>query len=113
WEAEHGTIPAGAWLLLRTDWSKRTEREAFLNAREDGAHSPGFHPDAVRFLANERDVRGVGVETVGTDAGQAATFDPPFPAHNIMQGSGRFGLASLANLDKLPPTGAILIAAPL
>jgi kynurenine formamidase len=113
WEGEHGQIPAGAWLLLRTDWSKRTGREAFLNAREDGAHSPGFHPDAVRFLANERDVLGVGVETVGTDAGQAATFDPPFPAHNIMQGSGRFGLASLTNLDKLPATGAIVIAAPL
>jgi kynurenine formamidase len=50
---------------------------------------------------------------VGTDAGQAAGFDPPFPAHNIMQGSGRFGLASLANLDQLPPTGAVVIAAPL
>jgi kynurenine formamidase len=67
----------------------------------------------VRFLAHERDVLGVGVETVGTDAGQAAGFDPPFPAHNVMQGSGRFGLASLANLDQLPPTGAVVIAAPL
>jgi isatin hydrolase len=112
WEAEHGPIPAGAWLLLRSDWSKRQGRDAFLNAREDGPHSPGFHPDAVRLLA-ERDVLGVGVETVGTDAGQAATFDPPFPAHNLMQGSGRFGLASLTNLDKLPPTGSIVIAAPL
>ena len=56
---------------------------------------------------------GVGVETVGTDAGQAATFDPPFPNHYLMHGSGKFGLASLYNLDQLPPTGAILIAAPL
>lgn len=113
WEAAHGGIPAGAWFLLRTDWSKRQGRAAFLNAREDGSHSPGFTPDAVRFLTTERDILGVGVETVGTDAGQAATFDPPFPAHNMMQGSGRFGLASLTNLDKLPPTGAIVIAAPL
>lgn len=113
WEGEHGKIPAGAWLLLRTDWSKRQGREAFLNAREDGAHSPGFHPDCVRFLAMERDVLGVGVETVGTDAGQAATFDPPFPAHNMMQGNGKFGLASLCNLDQLPATGAVVIAAPL
>lgn len=113
WEAEHGRIPAGSWLLMRTDWSKRKGREAFLNIREDGAHSPGFTPDCVRFLAFERDVLGVGVECVGTDAGQAASFDPPFPAHNIMHGSGRFGLASLANLDQLPPTGAIVIAAPL
>lgn len=113
WEGEHGHIEAGSWLLFRTDWSKRTGRTAFLNADEQGPHTPGFHPDCVRFLAYERDVLGVGVETVGTDAGQAAGFDPPFPAHNIMQGSGRFGLASLANLDQLPAKGAIVIAAPL
>lgn len=113
WEGEHGKIPAGAWLLLRTDWSKRQGREAFLNAQADGPHSPGFQPDCVRFLAMERDVLGVGVETVGTDAGQAATFDPPFPAHTIMQGNSKFGLASLCNLDQLPATGAVVIAAPL
>lgn len=113
WEGDHGKIPAGAWLLLRTDWSKRQGREAFLNAKADGPHSPGFHPDCVRFLAMERDVLGVGVETVGTDAGQAASFDPPFPAHNLMQGNGKFGLASLCNLDQLPATGAVVIAAPL
>lgn len=113
WEGEHGKIPAGAWLLLRTDWSKRQGKEAFLNAKADGPHSPGFHPDCVRFLAVERNVLGVGVETVGTDAGQAATFDPPFPAHNLMQGNGKFGLASLCNLDQLPATGAVVIAAPL
>ncbi|HXF60818.1 MAG TPA: cyclase family protein, partial [Caldilineaceae bacterium] len=113
WEARHGQIPAGAWLLLRTGWSKRQGRAAFLNAGEDGPHSPGFHPDSLRYLAQERDVLGVGVETVGTDAGQAGGFEPPFPAHNIMHGAGKFGLASLCNLDQLPPTGAVVIAAPL
>lgn len=113
WEGEHGKIPAGAWLLLRTDWSKRLDPTAFLNIKEDGPHSPGFTADCVRFLAHERDVLGVGVETVGTDAGQAGGFDPPFPAHNIMHGAGKFGLASLCNLDQLPPTGAIIITAPL
>ena len=113
WEAQHGRIPQGAWVLLRTGWSKRTDPEAFLNAGPDGAHAPGFHKDASRFLAYERDVLGVGVETVGTDAGQAGTFDPPFPNHTIMHGAGKFGLASLCNLDQLPATGAIVIAAPL
>jgi kynurenine formamidase len=113
WEGQHGKIPAGAWLLLRTDWSKRTGREAFLNAREDGPHSPGLEPDCVQFLANDRDVLGLGVETVGTDAGQAGGFDPAFPAHTLMHGAGKLGLASLNNLDQLPPTGAIVIAAPL
>ncbi|MCB0144996.1 MAG: cyclase family protein, partial [Caldilineaceae bacterium] len=69
--------------------------------------------DCLRFLAHERDVVGVGVETVGTDAGQAGGFDPAFPAHNIMHGAGKLGLASLCNLDKLPPTGAVILAAPL
>jgi kynurenine formamidase len=113
WEAGYGRIPAGAWVLMRTDWSKRTDPAEYLNASDTGTHTPGWTADCVRLLANERDVLGAGVETVGTDAGQAFAFDPPFPCHNIMHGSGRLGLASLCNLDQLPPTGAIVIAAPL
>jgi kynurenine formamidase len=113
WEREHGKIPAGAWVLLRTGWSTRTDPAAFLNLAADGPHSPGFAAAASRLLAHDRDVLGVGVETIGTDAGQAATFDPPFPNHTIMHGAGKSGLASLCNLDQLPATGAIVIAAPL
>ena len=113
WEAKFGRIPSHSWVLLRTDWSKRTGAKDFLNVAPDGPHSPGFHVTASQLLANERDVLGVGVETVGTDAGQAGTFDPPFPNHGTMHGAGRFGLASLRNLDQLPATGSIVIAAPL
>ena len=113
WEKEHGRIAAGSWVLLRTGWSTRRGADAFLNVGPDGPHSPGFHRSASELLARDRDVLGVGVETVGTDAGQAGTFDPPFPNHATMHGAGKFGLASLANLDQLPPTGAIVIAAPL
>ncbi len=114
WEGEHGRIPAGAWVLLRTGWSTRTDRREFLGVGADGsAHSPGFHKSCSEFLAQERDVLGVGVETVGTDAGQAGGFDPPFPNHTTMHGSGKFGITSLINLDQLPPTGAVVIAAPL
>jgi len=113
WEREHGRIPPGAWVLLRTDWSRRKEPATFLNVAADGPHSPGFDAKASQMLAKDRDILGVGVETVGTDAGQAGRFDPPFPNHNIMHGAGKFGLASLCNLDQLPPTGAIVIAAPL
>lgn len=113
WEETHGRIPPGAWVLMRTDWSKRTDPDTFLNLAEDGPHSPGFHPSASELLAYERDVLGVGVETVGTDAGQAGTFSPPFPNHAILHGAGKFGLAGLCNLDRLPPTGALVIAAPL
>jgi kynurenine formamidase len=113
WEREHGGIPSGAWVLMRSGWSMRTDPAAFLNVAADGPHSPGFDADASRMLAHERDVLGVGVETIGTDAGQAGGFDPPFPNHTIMHGAGKFGLASLCNLDQLPATGAIVIAAPL
>ena len=113
WEKEHGKIPAGAWVLLRTGWSKRTNAASFLNVSAEGPHSPGFHKSTSELLARDRDVLGVGVETVGTDAGQAGTFDPPFPNHTIMHGAGKFGLASLRNLDQLPAVGAIVIAAPL
>jgi kynurenine formamidase len=113
WEERYGRIPAGAWVLLRTDWSKRTDPLDYVNLKENGPHTPGLSKESSAFLAGERNVLGVGVETVGTDAGQAATFDPPFPNHYLMHGSGKFGLASLSNLDQLPPTGAIVIAAPL
>lgn len=113
WEAQHGRIAAGSWVLLRTGWSRRTDKASFINAAADGPHSPGFSADASRMLAHDRHVLGVGVETIGTDAGQAGAFDPPFPNHHIMHGAGKFGLASLCNLDQLPPTGALVIAAPL
>jgi len=113
WERQHGRIPNGGWVLIRTGWSRRTDPKAFVNAAADGPHSPGFDAHASTLLATDRDVLGVGVETIGTDAGQAGTFDPPFPNHTIMHGAGKFGRASLCNLDRLPPTGAIVIAAPL
>jgi kynurenine formamidase len=113
WEQQHGRIEAGSWALMRTDWSKRSQASDFLNIKEDGSHVPGPHPDLVPFLARERDVIGWGSEGVGTDAGQAFRFDPPFPCHSIMHGNNRFGLASLCNLDQLPPKGAVLVTPPL
>ncbi|HLY57836.1 MAG TPA: cyclase family protein [Stellaceae bacterium] len=112
WESRHGRIPAGAWVLFRTDWSKR-EGDAYTNRQADGAHTPGPSAEAVRFLVDERKAHGFGVETIGTDAGQAHLFDPPYPAHTLFHGAGRYGLQCLANLDLLPPTGAVLVAAPL
>jgi kynurenine formamidase len=112
WEARHGRIPAGSWALMRTDWSKR-DAASFANLRDDGAHTPGPSPAAITFLVEQRGIIGFGTETIGTDAGQAHHFSPPYPAHSALHGAGRYGLQCLAGLDRLPPTGAILIAAPL
>jgi len=112
-EAEHGPLPAGGWLLLRTGWDARAQDEAaFLNADETGPHTPGFDVECAQLLANS-DLAGVGVETVGTDAGAAHSFDPPFPVHHFVLGAGKYGITQLANLAKLPPTGALLVVAPL
>jgi len=116
-EAAHGRIPAGCWLLMRTDWSKRWTRDgdalAYQNFDDTGQHTPGPDASAVRFLVDERDALGFGTETIGTDAGQAAHFRPPYPCHTYMHGAGRYGLQCLANLDLLPPVGSVVIAAPL
>lgn len=112
WEKEHGVIPADSWVLMRTDWSKRTG-ETYLNMREDGPHSPGPTPEGIQFLIDKRNIRGFGTETVGTDAGQGSHYIPPYPAHYFLHGAGKYGLQCLTNLDQLPPTGAVLMAAPL
>ncbi|MGI8506472.1 MAG: cyclase family protein [Solirubrobacteraceae bacterium] len=114
WETEHGRIPDGGWVLLRTGWGSRAQDEArFLNAGENGPVTPGPDADAARWLAGERGISGFGVETVGIDAGAAGGFEPPFPVHNFLLGAGRLGLTQLANLDRLPATGALIVVSPL
>lgn len=112
WEETHGRIASGSWVFLRTDWSRRTGR-AYANLADDGAHTPGPDSDVMEWLVNTRGILGFGTETIGTDAGQAAHFSPPYPAHHFLHGAGRYGLQCLANLDQLPATGALIIAAPL
>jgi kynurenine formamidase len=114
WEAKHGRIPNGAWVLFRTDWSKRlADPAAFVNMREDGAHTPGPKQQTVEWMIKERDVRGFGVETINTDAGQSYAWPMPYPCHTLMHGANKFGLQCLKNLDQLPPQGAVIVAAPL
>jgi kynurenine formamidase len=112
WEAAHGRIPPRSWVLMRTDWSKRSVDD-YTNRRADGAHTPGPSAEAVKFLIEERDAHGLGVETIGTDAGQAHLLEPPYPAHTLFHGAGRYGLQCLTNLDQLPATGAVIVSAPL
>ncbi|MEM8916763.1 MAG: cyclase family protein [Pseudomonadota bacterium] len=117
WEREHGEIKPGEWVLMRSDWDQRADdEEAFLNddpdPREDGSHSPGPTAECIDYLL-AKGIVGWGSQCIGTDHGMAGKFSPPYPAHNHLHRDNCFGLASLANLDRLPPKGAILIVTPL
>ncbi|MGX1908188.1 cyclase family protein [Streptomyces phaeochromogenes] len=114
WEAKHGPLPDGGWLLVRTGWDTRSHaQEPFLNADERGPHTPGLSPECARWVAQESPVIGLGVETVGTDAGGAHSFDPAFPCHSYLMGSDKYGLTQLQNLAELPATGSVVVAGPL
>jgi kynurenine formamidase len=113
-ERLHGPLPAGGWLLYRTGWDARAhDQAAFLNADDTGPHTPGISVDCARWLAEEAPIVGLGVETVGTDAGTAHSFEPAFPCHTFLLGANKYGLTQLANLAQLPATGSVLIVAPL
>lgn len=110
WVDRHGPLPNGGWLLYRTGWGRRhAQDKSFLN----GGSTPGVEPACARWLAEETPIVGLGVETVGTDAGRAGEFDPPYPCHWFFHRAGKYGLTQLHRLDELPVTGALLVAGPL
>ena len=92
---------------------RRLPRCRFFWANETGPHTPGISVECARWLAEEAPVIGIGVETVGTDAGAAHSFDPAFPCHSYVLGAGKYGLTQLQNLARLPATGAVVLAGPL
>lgn len=114
WETRHGPIPAGAWLLVRTGWSVHSQNaDKFVNRDENGSHTPGFTAGCAQWIAENPQISGVGVETMGIDAGQAHRMQPPRPMHHFLLGNDTYGITSLQNLDRLPTTGAIVIVSPL
>jgi kynurenine formamidase len=113
WQERHGPLPEGGWLLLRTGWDSRAHsQEEFTNVDDTGSHTPGISVECANWLERSSLI-GIGVETVGTDAGAAPGFDPPFPCHAKLLGAGKYGLTQLQNLSTLPATGAVVIAPPL
>lgn len=115
-EAGHGPIPEGAIVLLRTGWARYwPDRAAYLGTDRTGAeavpelHFPGLHPDAARWLVENRDVGAVGIDTPSIDYGQSERFR----SHRILYGAEVPGLENVANLDRLAPTGAYVLALPM
>lgn len=114
WEKAHGRIPDQAIFLLRTGWSSRwPDRKAYMGDDTPGdasnLHFPSFGPEAATFLVNERRVRVIGVDTASVDNGPSREF----LVHRIVGAANVAGLENLTNLDQLPATGAVIVAAPM
>ena len=107
WESRHGPLPAGAFVAMHSGWEARLANPpSFINQDAAGtAHFPGFHPDAAALLVEEREIVGIGVDTVSLDFGAA----PVFEAHVVALGAGKYGLESLAALATVPPSGATIV----
>jgi kynurenine formamidase len=116
WEEEHGRIPAGAIVLLRTGWASRwDDRAAYLGTDLTGPaavaelHFPGLDPEAARWLVENRDVVAVGLDTPSLDYGQSSDF----ASHVALTSADISGFENVANLDQLPASGSFVVALPM
>jgi len=111
WETRHGRLPRGAFVAMYSGWESRIgSADRFLNKDAKGTmHAPGFSEEAARFLAQERDIVGAGVDTLSLDIAAASKF----VAHLAFLGAGKYGVELIANLNAVPPSGAtIVVGAP-
>ena len=106
WEERHGRIPERAIVVMNSGWGARIDDpRAFVNADEDGTmHFPGFSESATLWLVEERDVWGLGVDTISFDPG----YDKRYRSHRVLAARDRWAIEAMANLDELPPSGATL-----
>lgn len=114
WEQTNGQIPQGAVVIMNSGWSEKyADPAVFLGLNDAGeVHFPGFSPDTVRWLLENRDINAIASDTLSTDAlGVAA--DPPLPVHIEMHGAGKYQIELMANLDELPAAGAWVVVAPM
>ena len=111
WEESNGPILKGSIVLLNTGWWKKwDDYDKYKNADEDHKlHFPGFSENAAKFLIEERDIKGIGIDTLSADYGTSTDFI----VHHIINGAGKYILENVANIDKLPPKGAMLLIAPI
>jgi kynurenine formamidase len=109
WESRHGTIPAGAFVALRTDWAKRWPDQAKMqNVDNKGiAHYPGWSMDVLKLLYEQRKITASGHETTDTDPG-SLTSKEQYPLETWLLGTDHYQIELLDNLDKVPEAGALV-----
>jgi len=114
WEKKHGSIPDGAIVLVRTGWGKFwPDRKRYLGSDTPGdtahLHFPGISREAAEFLVTKRKINGIGMDTASMDYGPSKDFI----AHQIINGANIYGLENVAGLNRVPATGATLVALPM
>ena len=116
WESTHGRIPNRSILLLRTGWGARwPDREGYLGTDLTGEkavpelHFPGIDPDAARWLVENRNIDAIGIDTASIDYGQSSLFE----THRILLAENIPAFENVASLDRLPETGAFIVALPM
>jgi kynurenine formamidase len=113
-ESAHGRIPAGSIVLVRTGWDARwPDRKAYFGDDTPGdasnLHFPSFGPEAARLLVEERQVAAIGIDVASIDPGASKDF----MVHRIAAARNVPGFENLAHLDRLPPTGCLVVALPM
>ncbi len=114
WEKKHGPTPDGAIVLVRTGWGRFwPDRKRYLGSDTLGdtahLHFPGISREAAEFLVTRRKINGIGIDTASMDYGPSKDFI----AHQIINRANIYGLENVANLNRVPATGATLIALPM
>lgn len=109
WEARHGRIPRGAFVAMRTDWSKRwPDQAAMMNVDSAGVyHYPGWSKPVLKLLYEERGITASGHETTDTDPGSATTKDD-YSLESYLLGLNHYQIEMLANLDQVPEAGGVV-----
>src|SRR5690242_3143063 len=110
WEAANGPLPESCCVVMNSGWHRHLASPMKFSGRDETGkdhHFPGFHVETAHMLMSERNVKGIGVDTLSIDTGMESGGS--FPTHYAWLGSGRWGVENLANLDALPAKGATLV----
>jgi len=117
WEKKHGSIPEGAWVIMQSGLDGRfyPNRREVLGTEKSGKaavaelHFPGFSPEAVAFLLAKRNIKGIAIDTPSIDPGTSRDF----MVHRELCKAQKLALENIANLEKIPESGAVLYVIPM
>ena len=116
WEAANGSMPEWCIVLFQTGFgSKWPDKKSYLGTDQKGdaavkdLHFPGLHPDAAKWLIENRTIYAVGIDTASIDNGQSTNFG----SHVALMTNNIPAFENVANVDKLPVRGFQIVALPM